>query len=125
MVVVTALPPRGTLDRYLMTTKGRDVKLTCTRHHELAQLAHIEFELGPWRVLVTVLDSSGKTNLLAALRFLRMSARTGGRLWRAARNASCSAWRKCLRSRLESAENLLTCTSSSSTRFSDASSKKK
>ena len=59
-----------------MTTKGRDVKLTHIAITNWRNFAHIEFDLSS-RLFVVGPNSSGKTNLLAALRFLSDVARRG------------------------------------------------
>lgn len=59
-----------------MTTKGRDVKLTHIALTNWRNFAHIEFDLAS-RLFVVGPNSSGKTNLLAALRFLSDVARFG------------------------------------------------
>ena len=59
-----------------MTTKGRDVKLTHIAITNWRNFAHIEFDLAS-RLFVVGPNSSGKTNLLAALRFLSDIARRG------------------------------------------------
>ena len=59
-----------------MTTKGRDVKLTHIAITNWRNFAHIEFDLSS-RLFVVGPNSSGKTNLLAALRFLSDVARLG------------------------------------------------
>ena len=59
-----------------MTTKGRDVKLTHIAITNWRNFAHIEFDLSS-RLFVVGPNSSGKTNLLAALRFLSDIARRG------------------------------------------------
>ena len=59
-----------------MTTKGRDVKLTHIAITNWRNFAHIEFDLSS-RLFVVGPNSSGKTNLLAALRFLSDVARFG------------------------------------------------
>ena len=59
-----------------MTTKGRDVKLTHIAIMNWRNFAHIEFDLSS-RLFVVGPNSSGKTNLLAALRFLSDVARFG------------------------------------------------
>lgn len=59
-----------------MTTKGRDVKLTHIALTHWRNFAHIEFDLSS-RLFVVGPNSSGKTNLLAALRFLSDIARRG------------------------------------------------
>ena len=59
-----------------MTTKGRDVKLTHIAITNWRNFAHIEFDLSS-RLFVVGPNSSGKTNLLAALRFLNDVARLG------------------------------------------------
>lgn len=59
-----------------MTTKGRDVKLTHIAITNWRNFAHIEFDLAS-RLFVIGPNSSGKTNLLAALRFLSDVARLG------------------------------------------------
>lgn len=59
-----------------MTTKGRDVKLTHIALTNWRNFAHIEFDLST-RLFVVGPNSSGKTNLLAALRFLSDIARRG------------------------------------------------
>lgn len=59
-----------------MTTKGRDVKLTHIAITNWRNFAHIEFDLAS-RLFVVGPNSSGKTNLLAALRFLSDVARLG------------------------------------------------
>ena len=59
-----------------MTTKGCDVKLTHIAITNWRNFAHIEFDLAS-RLFVVGPNSSGKTNLLAALRFLSDVARLG------------------------------------------------
>ena len=59
-----------------MTTKGCDVKLTHIAITNWRNFAHIEFDLAS-RLFVVGPNSSGKTNLLAALRFLSEVARLG------------------------------------------------
>jgi len=59
-----------------MTTKGRDVKLTHIAITNWRNFANIEFDLSS-RLFVVGPNSSGKTNLLAALRFLSDVARLG------------------------------------------------
>ena len=59
-----------------MTTKGRDVKLTHIAITNWRNFAHIEFDLAS-RLFVVGPNSSGKSNLLAALRFLSDIARRG------------------------------------------------
>lgn len=59
-----------------MTTKGRDVKLTHIAITNWRNFAHIEFDLAS-RLFVVGPNSSGKSNLLAALRFLSDVARLG------------------------------------------------
>lgn len=59
-----------------MTTKGRDVKLTHIAITNWRNFAHIEFDMSS-RLFVVGPNSSGKTNLLAALRFLSDVARRG------------------------------------------------
>ena len=59
-----------------MTTKGRDVKLTHIAITNWRNFAHIEFDLAS-RLFVVGPNSSGKSNLLAALRFLSDVARRG------------------------------------------------
>lgn len=56
--------------------KGRDVKLTHIAITNWRNFAHIEFDLSS-RLFVVGPNSSGKTNLLAALRFLSDVARRG------------------------------------------------
>ena len=59
-----------------MTKKGCDVKLTHIAITNWRNFAHIEFDLAS-RLFVVGPNSSGKTNLLAALRFLSDVARLG------------------------------------------------
>ena len=59
-----------------MTTKGCNVKLTHIAITNWRNFAHIEFDLSS-RLFVVGPNSSGKTNLLAALRFLSDIARRG------------------------------------------------
>lgn len=59
-----------------MTTKGCNVKLTHIAITNWRNFAHIEFDLSS-RLFVVGPNSSGKTNLLAALRFLSDVARRG------------------------------------------------
>jgi len=59
-----------------LATKGRDVKLTHIAITNWRNFAHIEFDLSS-RLFVVGPNSSGKTNLLAALRFLSDVARLG------------------------------------------------
>ena len=59
-----------------MVMKGRDVKLTHIAITNWRNFAHIEFDLSS-RLFVVGPNSSGKTNLLAALRFLSDVARRG------------------------------------------------
>lgn len=110
-----------------MTTKGRDVKLTHIAITNWRNFAHIEFDLSS-RLFVIGPNSSGKTNLLAALRFLSDVARLG----LAAASENWGGPERYFRSgtekvsfgvALESAENLLTCTLSLRHDFSDASSR--
>ena len=110
-----------------MTTKGRDVKLTHIAITNWRNFAHIEFDLSS-RLFVVGPNSSGKTNLLAALRFLSDVARLG----LAAASENWGGPERYFRSgtekvsfgvALESAENLLTCTLSLRHDFSDASSR--
>lgn len=107
--------------------KGRDVKLTHIAITNWRNFAHIEFDLSS-RLFVIGPNSSGKTNLLAALRFLSDVARLG----LAAASENWGGPERYFRSgtekvsfgvALESAENLLTCTLSLRHDFSDASSR--
>lgn len=110
-----------------MTTKGRDVKLTHIAITNWRNFAHIEFDLSS-RLFVVGPNSSGKTNLLAALRFLSDVARRG----LVAASEDLGGPERYFRSgtekvsfgvALESAENLLTCTLSLRHDSSDASSR--
>ena len=110
-----------------MTTKGRDVKLTHIALTNWRNFAHIEFDLSS-RLFVVGPNSSGKTNLLAALRFLSDVARRG----LVAASEDLGGPERYFRSgtekvsfgvTLESAENLLTCTLSLRHDSSDASSR--
>ena len=77
MVVLTVPPtPWDTGETPGMTTKGRDVKLTHIAITNWRNFAHIEFDMSS-RLFVVGPNSSGKTNLLVALRFLSDVARRG------------------------------------------------
>ena len=103
------------------------MKLTHIAITNWRNFAHIEFDLSS-RLFVIGPNSSGKTNLLAALRFLSDVARLG----LAAASENWGGPERYFRSgtekvsfgvALESAENLLTCTLSLRHDFSDASSR--